>query len=224
MKIRLGIFDSGVGGLTVLNSLLKTRKEVDVLYLADTKRCPYGEKKPEEIKGFALEICNWFKEKNLDALLIACNTTNSCALEILKKNLKIPCFDLINSVSEVVMTNRIGILATKATIKSSYYKNILKFKNNNINVFQQACPDFVPEIEKTKLDFQKINELAEVYLNSLLVNNIHEIILGCSHYPLIYDILREKVPKKIKIIDPSVALINKLNESVIAMKLFLTIM
>ena len=102
MKIKIGIFDSGIGGFTILNSLLKKRNDVEVLYLADTKRIPFGKRNFKEIRSISKEICNFFEDKNLDALLIACNTTNACALDILENTLRIPCFDLINSVSEVV--------------------------------------------------------------------------------------------------------------------------
>ena len=124
MKLKIGIFDSGIGGFTVLNSLLKTRKDVEVVYLADTKRIPFG-------------------NKNFDALLIACNTTNACALYILENNLKIPCFDLINSVSEIIDKRIIGVLATQSTVRSSYYKNAINSKKKNTIIFQQECPEFV---------------------------------------------------------------------------------
>ena len=117
MKLKIGIFDSGIGGFTILNSLLKTRQDVEVLYLADTKRIPFGNKNFREIRSIAKEICSFFEDKNLDALLIACNTTNACALDILENNLKIPCFDLINSVSEVINKKIIGVLATKSASK-----------------------------------------------------------------------------------------------------------
>ena len=213
MKLRLGIFDSGIGGFTVLNSLLITRDDVEVIYLADTKRNPYGEKTFDEIIQIAKEISNWFKNKNLDALLIACNTTNACALDFLRINLKIPCFDLINSVSDIVSVNEVGVLATSATIKSSFYKNTIYAKNKNIKVFQQSCPDFVSEIENIPLDFQRLNLLSEIYLKPLIERKVQEIILGCSHYPLIYDILRKKIPSEIKITDPSISLVNNLNKS-----------
>ena len=128
MKLKVGIFDSGIGGFTILNSLLKTRNDVEVFYLADLERVPYGNKDFEQIRSIAKEICNWFEDKNLDALLIACNTTNSCALDILENNLKIPVFDLINSVSEKITKTFIGVLATPATIKSSYYKNVINLE------------------------------------------------------------------------------------------------
>ena len=98
MKLKIGIFDSGIGGFTILRSLMKTRNDIEVYYLADTKRAPFGNRDIEQIRSIAKEICNWFKGKNLDALLIACNTTNACALDILENNLEIPCFDLIHSV------------------------------------------------------------------------------------------------------------------------------
>jgi len=213
VKLKIGIFDSGIGGFTILNSLLKTRKDVEVFYLADTKRIPYGSKNFKEIRLIAMEICNFFVDKNLDALLVACNTTNACALDILEDNLKVPCFDLINSVSEIVEKKIIGVLATQTTVRSSYYKNAINSKKVNTIIFQQECPEFVSEIEKEKLNFDKLNFLSDLYLRPLINKNIEELILGCSHYPLIYDFLRKKLDSNIKIIDPSVALIKKFNES-----------
>ncbi len=213
MKLKIGIFDSGIGGFTILTPLLKTVKEVEVVYLADTKRIPFGNKSFKEIRNIAKEICTFFEDKNLDALLVACNTTNACALDILEKNLKIPCFDLINSVSEIINKKIIGVLATKTTVRSSYYKIAISSKKENLKIFQQECPEFVPEIEKEKLDFIKLNDLSEMYLKPLLDENIEELILGCSHYPLIYNFLRKKIDSNIKIIDPSEALVKKFNES-----------
>ena len=213
MKLKIGIFDSGIGGFTILNSLLKTRKDVEVFYLADTKRIPFGNRDFKEIRFIAKEICTFFEDKNLDALLIACNTTNACALDILENNLRPPCFDLINSVSEIVNKQIIGVLATQTTVKSSYYKNAISSKKANLKIFQQECPEFVSEIEKEKLDFNKLDYLSDLYLRPLLKKNIQELILGCSHYPLIYDFLRKKIDSNIKIIDPSEELIKKLNES-----------
>ena len=213
MKLKIGIFDSGIGGFTILNSLLKKCKDVEVFYLADTKRIPFGNKNPKEIRLIAKEICTFFVNKNLDALLVACNTTNACALYILEDNLKVPCFDLINSVSEIVDKQIIGVLATQTTVRSSYYKKAINSKKENKIIFQQECPEFVSEIEKEKLNFNKLNSLSVLYLTPLINKNIEELILGCSHYPLIYDFLRKKLFSNIKIIDPSVALIKKFNES-----------
>ena len=213
MKLKIGIFDSGIGGFTILNSLLKTRKDVEVFYLADTKRIPFGSKNFKEIRLIAKEICNFFVDKNLDALLVACNTTNACALDILEDDLKVPCFDLINAVSEIVDKQIIGVLATPLTVRSSSYKNAIKSKKENTIIFQQECPDFVSEIEKEKLNLDKLNYLSHIYLRPLINKNIEELILGCSHYPLIYDFLRKKLDSNIKIIDPSVALVKKFNES-----------
>ena len=213
MKFKIGIFDSGIGGFTILNSLLRTRKDVEVFYLADTKRIPFGNKSFKEIRFIAKEICTFFEDKNLDALLIACNTTNACALDVLENKLCIPCFDLINSVVEEIDRKIIGVLATQTTVRSSYYKNAIRSKKGNFKVFQQECQEFVSEIEKEKLDFNKLNYLSDLYLRPLLDENIEELILGCSHYPLIYDFLRKKIDSNVKIIDPSEALIKKFNKS-----------
>jgi len=218
VKIKVGIFDSGIGGFTILNSLLKTRKDVEVIYLADTKRIPFGNKNYKEIRVIAEEICSFFEDKNLDAILIACNTTNACALDILENNLRIPCFDLINSVSEIVNKKIIGVLATQTTTRSSFYKNAISSKKENLKILQQECPEFVSEIEKEKINFNKLNYLADLYLRPLLNENIEELILGCSHYPLIFDFLRKKIDSNIKIIDPSEALIKKFNEAFIIPK------
>ena len=148
MKLKIGIFDSGIGGFTILNSLLKTRNDVEVFYLADTKRIPFGNKSFKEIRLIAKEICTFFEGENLDALLIACNTSNACALDILENNLRIPCFDLINSVSEIVNSQTIGVLATQTTVRSSCYTKAISTKKKNMKIFQQECPEFVPEIEK----------------------------------------------------------------------------
>jgi len=137
VNLKIGIFDSGIGGFTILNSLLKTREDVEVFYLADTKRIPFGNKNSKEIRLIAKEICTFFVDKNLDALLIACNTTNACALDILEDNLKVPCFDLINSVSEIVDKQIIGVLATQTTVRSSYYKNAINSKKKN-NFFRST--------------------------------------------------------------------------------------
>ena len=168
MKYKIGIFDSGIGGFTILDSLLKTRDDIEIFYLADLKRVPYGNKDLEQIRTIAKEICNWFEDKNLDALIVACNTTNACALDILEDNVGIPVFDLINSVSEIITKKYIGVLATPATIRTSYYKKVLESKSENIKVFEQACPEFVLEIEKTKLNINKLNYLSDLYVNPLL--------------------------------------------------------
>ena len=148
MKLKVGIFDSGIGGFTILNSLLKTRTDVEVFYLADTKRIPFGNKNFKEIRLIAKEICTFFEDKNLDALLIACNTTNACALDILENNLRVPCFDLINSVSEIVDKQLIGVLATQTTVKSSYYKNAISSKKENLKIFQQECPKLLRFVKR----------------------------------------------------------------------------
>jgi len=218
VKLKIGIFDSGIGGFTILNSLLKTRKDVEVIYLADTKRIPFGNKNYKEIRAIAKEICSFFEDKNLDAILIACNTTNACALDILENNLRIPCFDLINSVSEIVNKKIIGVLATQTTTRSSFYKNAINSKKENLKILQQECPEFVSEIEKENLNVKKLNHLADLYLKPLLNENIEELILGCSHYPLIFDFLRKKIDSNIKIIDPSEALIKKFNEAFVIPK------
>ena len=148
MKFKIGIFDSGIGGFTILNCLLKARKDVEIFYLADTKRNPFGNKNFKEIRSIAKDITNFFGNKNLDALLIACNTTNACALDILENNLRVPCFDLINSVSEIVEKQLIGVLATQTTVKSSYYKNAIRFKKENTIYLSKNVQNLYQKLKK----------------------------------------------------------------------------
>ena len=116
-------------------------------------------------------------------------------------------------MSEIVDNQIIGVLATQTTVRSSYYKNVICSKKDNSKVFQQVCPEFVSEIEREKLNFNKLDYLSDLYLRPLINKNIQVLILGCSHYPLIYDFLRKKIDSNIKIIDPSEALIKKFNKS-----------
>ena len=204
--MRLGLFDSGVGGFTVLKKVIELCPNTSFIYLADTARLPYGLKTTNEIKLIAEEISSWFSYQNIDAFLIACNTSNAIALDILKKNLDVPVFDLIGSAASTIQESRVGVLATPSTVKTKAYTNtILEFKPNTF-VIEQPCPEFVPMIEMDRINSDEITDSAITYLQPLLKQKIHSLILGCSHYPLITPLLKEILPSSVKLIDPAVAL------------------
>jgi len=208
--MRLGLFDSGVGGFTVLKKVIDLCPNTSFIYLADTARLPYGIKTKKEIIQIAEEVSSWFSLQNIDAFLVACNTTNAIALDVIKKNLDVPVFDLIGSVASTIQESRVGVLATTSTVKTKAYTNaILEFKPNTC-VFEQSCPEFVPMIEMEKINLDQLTDVAIGYLQPLLNQKIDSLILGCSHYPLIAPLITEILPSSVKLIDPAMDLSLKL--------------
>ncbi len=204
--MRLGLFDSGVGGLTVLKKVIQLCPNTSFVYLADTARLPYGVKTSNEIEQIAEEISIWFSHQNIDAFLVACNTTNAIALNVIKKKLDVPVFDLIQSVASTIQESRVGVIATPSTVKTKAYTSaILKFKPKTF-VFEQSCPEFVPMIEMDNINSNEIIDIAFGYLQPLLKHKIESLVLGCSHYPLITPLLNKMLPSTVKLIDPAEAL------------------
>ena len=208
--MRLGLFDSGVGGFTVLKKVIESCPNNSFIYLADTARVPYGIKTNNDIIKIAEEISSWFSRQKIDAFLVACNTTNAIALDVIKKNLDVPVFDLISSAASTIQESRVGVMATPSTVKTKAYTNaILKFQPETF-VIEQPCSEFVPMIETDNINSDEITNVAIRYLQPLLKQDIHSLILGCSHYPLISPLLTELLPSSIKLIDPADALSSKL--------------
>ena len=208
--MRIGLFDSGVGGLTILKRVVDLCPSTSFIYLADTDRLPYGMKSHDEIIQIAEEISSWFRYQRIDALLVACNTTNANAINVIKNKLNVPVFDLIESASLTIKESRVGVIATPSTVKTkAYTKAILDF-NPKTFVMEQSCPKFVPLIEMEKIDSEEITDAAFMYLQPLLKQKIESLILGCSHYPLITPLLTSLLPSDVKLIDPAEALSLKL--------------
>jgi len=204
--MRLGLFDSGVGGFTVLKKVMELCPNNSFIYLADTARLPYGVKTRNEIEEIAEEISFWFAYQDIDAFLVACNTTNAIALDVIKKNLDVPVFDLIGSAASTINESRVGVLATPSTVKTKAYTNAILKCNPNTFVIEQPCPEFVPMIEMDNISSEEITDVANTYLKPLLKHKIHSLILGCSHYPLISPVLTQILPSSVKLIDPADAL------------------
>ena len=204
--MRLGLFDSGVGGLTVLKKVTELCPDTSFIYLADTARIPYGLKTSNEIIQIAEEISSWFVNQNIDCFLVACNTTNAIALDVIKNKLNVPVFDLIETVSSTIQESRVGVLATPSTVRAKAYTNAILDLKPETFVIEQACPEFVPMIESDNIKLDEIKEVAIRYLRPLLNQEIESLILGCSHYPLISPLLTELLPPNVKLIDPAEAL------------------
>lgn len=209
MKNKIGIFDSGVGGLTVLKSLSDKYKCIDYIYIGDNKYCPYGDKTKEELLNYAKRIVNYFIEKGISIIVIACNTSCSQTLDELKQIYKnITFIGVIDSTIDIFLkskNNNVLVIGTSATINSNIYESKIKEKNNNIKVTNLATPKLVPLIENMEMTKEVLNE----YLNPY--NDIDSIILACTHYKLI----EKEIDKNIKVINSSDSIVNTIKNYII---------
>ncbi len=190
MKNRpIGIFDSGVGGLTVLREIEKLLPFEDIVYLGDTARVPYGNKSKPTIIKFSRENADFLKRKRVKMIVVACNTSSALALESLKKSSNIPVLGVIEAGVEkaVALTRkkRIAVIGTKSTIQSNSYQKLIAKRNKNIKVYSKSCPLFVPLVEEGILNGKIVKEAMKMYLKGLNDKGIDVIILGCTHYPLL---------------------------------------
>ena len=204
----IGVFDSGLGGLTVVKSLKKLLPNESILYFGDTARLPYGVKSKELIIQYSNQIANFLIKKNAKMIIVACNTATAMALKELEHNFQdIPIIGVIEpgsiQASLDSKNKKIGVIGTIATIKSKAYENALKSIDKNINVFSKDCPLFVPFVEEGIVEGEAINLIVEHYLSSFQ-NNIDTMILGCTHYPLLECVIKKNV-KSIKLVDSASA-------------------
>ncbi|AIS51773.1 glutamate racemase MurI [Thermoanaerobacter kivui] len=203
----IGVFDSGVGGLTVLKRLVEVLPGEDYIYFGDTKRVPYGDRSSKEIKKFAEQIINFMKEKKVKAVVIACNTT--CAT-INKEDYDVILFDVLQagaqSAAVFTVNKKVGVIGTTRTVESKSYEKNIKNIDKNIEVYQVACPDFVPIIEKGLSNSPVAYQAANKYLVSLKDKNIDTLVLGCTHYPLMAEVIEEIMGENVKLVDPAIKL------------------
>ena len=201
----IGVFDSGIGGLTVVSSVVKALPNEDIYYVGDTARVPYGNKSKKNIQKFSYQIANWLVKQNCKIIVVACNTVSSLALQKLKTDFSIPIIGVIepavnHAISSTANYN-IGILGTQATIKSDAYKKCIISVNSNINIISQACPLFVPLVEEGWVHGKIPSSVASVYLKKIKDTNVDTVILGCTHYPLLKDIINKELGNKTRLID-----------------------
>lgn len=203
-KRAIGVFDSGLGGLTVVKELIKLLPNEKIVYFGDTARVPYGSKSEKVVIKYSKEIVEFLKTKDIKILVIACNTASAMALEEVRKMVDIPVIGVIKPGSRRAVktsTNKkIGVIGTQGTVNSGTYEKEIKELNNDIEVYQKACPLFVPLIEEGLLNDKVTFEMAERYLKDLK-NKIDTLVLGCTHYPLIKDTLKKVVGDEIILID-----------------------
>jgi glutamate racemase len=204
---RIGIFDSGVGGLTVLREMYKQLPDESILYFGDTDRLPYGNRAQEEIVQFVREILTWMQQQHVKMVVMACNTSSALALDAVRSEFKLPILGLIlpGAKAAVRQGKRIGVIATPATAKSGAYRQAIQEIDGTAKVWEVGCPEFVPLIESDRIGDPYTEQVAREYLKPLLQENIDTLVFGCTHYPHLEGVLRKILPSSVTLIDPAVA-------------------
>ena len=211
MSPRLGFFDSGVGGLTVLRRVLERHGSVSCVYLGDTARVPYGNRPPAEIRRIAAEVVGWLRDQQVSTVVMACNTTNALARDVAEGQAGVPVIGLIGAASAMVREQRVGVLATAATVASGAYRSSIEALHPGTVVVEHACPDFVPLIEQGDLECDALRRAVDTYLEPLMAQSVQSIVLGCSHYPLLKPLLQQVLPNDVRLIDPALGVSHQLD-------------
>jgi glutamate racemase len=203
---RIGVFDSGVGGLTVLQEINRQLPHESVLYFGDTARVPYGNRTPAEILSFTRETLDWMVQKRVKMAIMACNTSSALALETVQDEYDLPILGVILPGARAAARHgrRIGVIATPATVNSNAYLAAIREANPTAEVWQVACPEFVPLIESNRVNDPYTLAVAKEYLQPLLDQSIDTLVYGCTHYPHLEPVFAQFVPPSIKLINPAV--------------------
>jgi len=201
----IGIFDSGVGGLTVLKEVMRILPDEKIIYFGDTARVPYGPKSKETILKFSMENILFLLKHNVKLIIIACNTASSVALAVLEQNFKLPIIGVIKPGAQeavrLTKNNRIGVIGTRTTIKSTAYKRRIKKIAPDIQVYSQACPLFVPLVEEGWLNTKITKDIVKSYLEPLKKQRIDTLVLGCTHYPLLKPVIKRVLGPNVHLVD-----------------------
>jgi len=201
----IGVFDSGIGGLTVVKALRDLLPNENIFYLGDTARVPYGPKSPDTVQRYAVELAGMLINQDAKALVVACNTVSSVALPTLTKNFTVPVVGVIEPGARAALSvsrNRhVGVIGTRATIRSGAYEKALRAADPNVRVSSQACPLLVPLIEEGLLYDPVTEQMILRYLEPLLADDIDTLVLGCTHYPLLTGAIGRVLKRQIMIVD-----------------------
>jgi len=201
----IGVFDSGVGGLTVLREIIKALPQEDTVYLGDTARVPYGTKSPETVVRFARQITSFLVSRDIKLVVVACNTASAVSLEELKVEFPIPIVGVIEpgalQAAAVTKSGKVGVIGTAGTIRSSAYTKAIKRINPDIEVITAECPMFVPLAEEGWVDNEVARLTAQIYLKNLKESGVDTLVLGCTHYPLLKGLIGEVMGEGVTLVD-----------------------
>lgn len=212
----IGLFDSGIGGLTVVRALLKAAPQADFVYLGDTARTPYGNKTQETVERYAMEDAEYVIKHGAQLVIVACNTASALALPKLQAAFpQIPFLGVVKPAAQAaveVSKKSVGVIGTRATVNSKIYDKVIHHYVPGLRVVQQACPLFVPLVEEGMLDDQVTKIIARRYLTPLRQANVESLILGCTHYPLLKPMIRRFMGNKVKVIDSASVVVKQAME------------
>ena len=201
----IGIFDSGVGGLTVVSEIWKCLPAENIVYFGDTARVPYGTKSKETVTKFSVENVEFLMKHDVKLVLVACNTASSLSLEFLKRCFRVPMIGVIGPGAREAVSatrnGRIGVIGTNATISSGAYETAVKKINKKIDVYTASCPLFVPLAEEGWVDKKVAYDIAEIYLKPLKAKKVDTLVLGCTHYPLLKNVIKKVMGPKVSLVD-----------------------
>lgn len=212
----IGVFDSGVGGLTVAREIMRQIPNEKIVYFGDTARVPYGSKSKDTVTKYSKQIVRFLRTQNVKAIVIACNTASAYALDEIEKEIDIPIIGVVRPGAKVAVeatrNGKIGVIATEGTINSQIYSTYIKQINENVNVIGKACPLFVPLVEEGLLVDPVTDEIAMRYLSELIDRDIDTLILGCTHYPLIRSTVGKIMGDKVTLVNPAYETARELKE------------
>ena len=203
----IGVFDSGMGGLTALRQLVRLLPNENIVYFGDTGRVPYGARSSDTIVKYARQDMSFLMEFDPKAILIACGTVSTTALPILMREYELPVYGVVEPAVTAALhatkNNRIGIIGTKATVRSGSYAEMIRYMNRDIEVFSKACPLFVPLVEDGRVQpgDPVLRYLIDEYLSEMVRDDVDTLILGCTHYPLLYDAIASYLGSGVRLID-----------------------
>lgn len=205
----IGVFDSGVGGLTVLREIYRQLPNESIIYFGDTARLPYGIRTQAEIIQFNREILAFMRSQGVKMAIMACNTSSALALDTVREEFNFPIIGVIlpGAFEAVQQGQRIGVIATPATAKSNAYKRAILEIKPLVEVWQVSCPEFVPLIEQNRIHDPYTTEVARSYLEPLIQQDIDTLVYGCTHYPHLAPVLRSLVPYSVKLVDPAISVV-----------------
>jgi glutamate racemase len=205
----IGVFDSGIGGLTVVRELLTQLPEESIVYFGDTARVPYGTKSDETVRVFALQDARFLLQQGVKLIVVACNTASSNSLDLLKKEISMPVEGVIQpgarAAVEATGSGRIGVIGTDSTIASRAYEQAIEELDGDISIFARSCPLFVPLAEEGWIDDPITAQVAERYLSHLRRCRVDVLVLGCTHYPLLKNIIARTMGPEVTLIDSATA-------------------
>ena len=205
----IGIFDSGIGGLTTVRALLEVMPDYDLVYFGDTARTPYGTKSRETVIRYAIENTKFLIKNGAKMIVMACNTASSVATEAIQSEFDLPVFEVISPAVDLALKaskrRQIGIIGTRATIKSGIYEKKILEQDPRARVFSTPCPLLVPLVEEGWGEKPETAMIVKKYLHPLKTRQVDTLILGCTHYPILKETIRTKIGKRVTIIDSSIA-------------------